>query len=121
MKSLSPDIIADENISSTIISYLRSCNYNVISVREDYPGSQDSEVIRIADDNHSILLTEDRDFGEWVFSHRIKNSGVLFLRYHYSEREKIVDMLLKVLVKYSDTLYGKFTVITPDKIRIREI
>lgn len=118
---MSPDIIADENISNLIISSLRSADYKVLSIRTDYPGCNDSEIIKIAADNYSIILTEDRDFGEWIFSHRLKSSGVIYLRYEYHERERIIEMLLSVLKKYSGSLYNKFTVITPDRIRIREI
>lgn len=118
---MSPDIAADENISFSIISSLRSADYKVLSIRADYPGYCDSEVFRIAFENNAIVLTEDRDFGEWVFSHQVKNSGVIYLRYEYSDREIIIKMLLSVLNKYSDSLYNKFTVITTDRIRIREI
>jgi len=121
MKSLSPDIVADENISNSIISRLRSAGYKVISIRADYRGLEDSEIIKIAADKNSVVLTEDRDFGEWVFSHKVQNSGIIYLRYEYNDRKRIIEMLLSVLEKYSDSLYNKFTVITPDRIRIREI
>ncbi|HPS57625.1 MAG TPA: DUF5615 family PIN-like protein [Spirochaetota bacterium] len=118
---MSPDIVADENISNSIISSLRSADYKVLSIRTDYPGCGDSEIIRIAFNNNAVVLTEDRDFGEWVFSHQVKTSGVIYLRYEYSDRKRIIEILLSVLEKHSDSLYNKFTVITPDRIRIREI
>jgi len=121
MRSLYPDIVADENISNSIISNLRSAGYQVISIRADYRGLEDSEIIKIAADKNSVVLTEDRDFGEWVFSHKVQNSGIIYLRYEYTDRKKIIEMLLSVMEKYSDSLYNKFTVITPDRIRIREI
>jgi predicted nuclease of predicted toxin-antitoxin system len=121
MRFLSPDIIADENISVSIINSLRSAGYKVLSVKTDSPGAKDSDIIRIAAENYSVVLTEDRDFGEWVFSHKVKSSGILYLRYEYNDRTRIIEMLLSVLEKYSMSLYDKFTVITSDRIRVREL
>ena len=115
-----PDILADENISFSIISALRSKGYKVITVIENYTGYKDFEILKLADENRAVIITEDRDFGEWIFAHRIKSSGIIFLRCEYKDREKIIEMLIAVLDKYSFDLYDKFTVITPDKIRIRD-
>jgi predicted nuclease of predicted toxin-antitoxin system len=120
MKFLFPDILADENISLSIIIALKTKGFKVLSVAENYKGYEDSEIIKLADDKNAIILTEDRDFGEWIFSHRIKCSGVIYLRYEYKDRNKIIKMLIAVLEKYCFELYEKFTVITPEKIRIRE-
>lgn len=121
MKSLSPDILADENISVTIISGLRSYGYNVISVRDNYRGVPDSEIIKIAVNTNTLVLTEDRDFGEWIFSHKHETTGVIYLRYENNRKQIITGMLLDVLNKYGNSLYNKFTVITPEKIRIRDL
>ena len=120
MKFLFPDILADENISLSLISALRNQGIKVIAATENYKGYEDSEIIKLADENNAIILTEDRDFGEWIFSHRIKSSGVIYLRYEYKDRNKIIEMLIAVLDKYCFELYEKFTVITSEKIRIRD-
>ena len=118
---MSPDIVADENIGNSIINSLRSADYNVISVRTDYPGRDDSEIIKIAVEHNAVIITEDRDFGEWIFSHKVKSSCVIYLRYEFKDRKRIIEMLLSVLEKYSESLFNKFTVITPSRIRIREL
>ena len=121
MRFLSPDIVADENISNSIINSLKSADYNVISIKTDYSGYKDSEIIKIAIEHNAIIITEDRDFGEWIFSHKSKSSGVIYLRYEFKDKKKIIEILLSVLEKYSESLFNKFTVITPYKIRIREL
>jgi len=118
---LYPDIIADENISASIINSLKKENFNVLSIRDEYRGIKDIEVIELAVKMNSLILTEDSDFGEWIFSHKEKSTGVIYLRYEYNQRDMITTALLSVLHKYSISLYQKFTVITPDKIRIRDI
>lgn len=74
-------ILADENIHYFIIKTLREADFNVISVSEISNGIKDEKVIIWAIQNNYLLLTEDKDFGEWVFAHHVKNLSVIFLRY----------------------------------------
>ena len=114
-------IIADENIDNIIIQSLRDDKYEVISIKENYRGIKDIEIIVLANQNECLILTEDKDFGEWVFSHGTESVGILFLRYDESELNEIINSLKALLKEYGDSLYNKFTVITKNKIRIREI
>ena len=114
-------IIADESVDFRIVSKLRKENYEVISILEGYRSFPDKKVLELARKHEAVLLTEDSDFGEWVFSHKKKGFGVIFLRYKHHNVEKILNSLLLVLSKYKDTLFNKFTVIKATKIRIRDI
>ncbi|MCP5500967.1 MAG: DUF5615 family PIN-like protein [Leptospiraceae bacterium] len=114
-------IIADENIDNIIIQSLRDDKYEIISIKESYRGIKDIEIIVLANQNECLILTEDKDFGEWVFAHKTESVGILFLRYDESELNEIINSLKLLLKKYGDSLYNKFTVITKNKIRIREI
>ena len=49
---------------------LISKGFEVISVLKDYQGIQDKEVLELAKRHDALLLTEDSDFGEWVFTHK---------------------------------------------------
>lgn len=118
---MSVRIIADENIDSIIIQSLRDNKYEVISIKESYRGIKDIEIIVLANQNECLILTEDKDFGEWVFAHGTESVGVLFLRYDESELDAIIKSLKALLEQYGNSLYNKFTVITKNKIRIREI
>jgi hypothetical protein len=44
-----------------------------------------------------LLLTEDKDFGEWVFAHHVKNLSVLFLRYSFHEFREIAQTVVHLL------------------------
>ena len=114
-------ILADENIDYGIIKHLRDKGFNIISVFEISRGIPDKDVIKLAKKHNCILLTEDSDFGEWVFSFQEKELSVIFLRYKQEELEKIKVSIVAVVNKYGNELYGKFTVITVKKIRMREI
>ena len=115
------DLLADENIDQFIISGLRNAGYSVYSVREGNAGISDAEVIDLAIEKKALILSEDRDFGEWVFAHHRKTLGVILLRYQFPDREKLLEALMTVLQKYGNRLQERFSVVTTTKIRIREI
>lgn len=114
-------ILADEDVDFRIVTTLKNKGYDVISVLRDYQGVPDEEVIRLVKRFNAILLTEDSDFGHWVFARKEREISVIFLRYANNELESITNSLLKILSRLGSSLYGKFVVITANKIRIREI
>ena len=81
----------------------------------------DEAVIALSKNPPRIILTEDKDFGEWVYAHHEQQISVIFLRYHVSERAKIMRILLELIRQKGEELYGKFTTLTPQKIRIRSL
>lgn len=118
---MKPDILADENVNYRIIKDLRANNYNVYSIFEESRGITDLQVLQKSVDLNSLLITEDSDFGEWIFSFHKSNNGVIFLRYRFDQLQELINKLLLVLTKHNKKLYNKFTVITPKKIRVRSI
>jgi len=118
---LNPDILADENVNYRIIKDLRSNDYKVYSIFEESRGITDLQVLQKSVDLNALLITEDSDFGEWIFSFHKSNNGVIFLRYRYDRLEELTEKLLLVLDKHNKKLYNKFTVITHQKIRVRSI
>lgn len=114
-------ILADEDVDFRIVTALRDSGHEVISVLREYQGISDEEVIRLAKKLNAILLTEDSDFGHWVFALKERDISVLFIRYYYGEQGKITHSLIRIIEEQCAALYGKFVVITVNKIRIREI
>ena len=114
-------ILADEDVDFRIVNTLKNTGHEVVSVLRDYQGISDEEVIGMAKRLNAILLTEDSDFGHWVFAREEKDLSVIFLRYENRELDKITNSIEEVLNRLGPSLYGKFVVITSKKIRIREI
>ncbi|OQA11557.1 MAG: hypothetical protein BWY64_04086 [bacterium ADurb.Bin363] len=114
-------IVVDENVDYRIMKYLRNEGFNIISVLEDYRSISDQAVLSLAKEKGALILTEDKDFGGWVFSYKEKNIGIIFLRYKPNEIKEISHTLLRLLQKYGSALTKKFTVIRANKIRIREL
>ena len=114
-------LIADENIDGSFIKELRNLKLDILSIREKYPGISDEEIIDLPSATPKIIITEDKDFGEWVFAHQRKDISVVFLRYQHKDKSEIISILKSLISKGINELTGKFITITTKKIRIREI
>jgi len=114
-------LIADENCHAGIIEHLRSSGFAVVSIRESSPGISDISVLDLAVKNNALLITEDSDFGELVFSHHNPSLGVVFLRYAPQEWRQTAEALAKVLSVRAHEFFGKFVVLTKDRLRMRDI
>ncbi len=114
-------IIIDENVDKHITKQLHNTDYQIFLIREYNAGISDKDVIEIAKSKKGIVITEDKDFGELVFSHDIKGCSVIFLRYDKSDYKKIIQNIIIVLKNYYYNPEHFFITITTQKIRIRKI
>jgi len=100
--------LADENCDFTVVRALRAAGHDVLCVSEITPRAEDSEVIKLADDEKRILLTEDKDFGQLVYSHGQKTLGVIFLRFPTSARRQISRDVVNLVKQQGEKLAGCF-------------
>ncbi|TGL49698.1 toxin-antitoxin system, toxin component [Leptospira meyeri] len=115
------NLLADENVDYRLIKLLRNEGHKVLSVLEESKGITDLQVIELAKKIDAIILTLDKDFGEWVFAHKEYSNGIIFLRYNPKDFKEIFNSLNILLNKNSLELNGKFVVLSKNKIRIRDI
>ncbi len=113
-------IIADENIHSTIISGLRNAGIDVYSIYESNRGLKDEEIINLARNMKFSILTEDKDFGEWVFAHHVRDISVIFLRFAFTDTSSIAQILCDYL-KHNIIFHPVFITLTINKVRIRQL
>ena len=59
---------ADECVDAALVHRLRGAGHDVIYAAEIAAGTTDIQLLRRANDEHRLLLTEDKDFGELVFA-----------------------------------------------------
>lgn len=112
-------IIADENIDQWLIDEVIKAGFEVYSIREKHAGISDEEVIQLAISKNAALLTEDKDFGELVFSYGIQACSVIFIRYSKTERKIIVQNIVRVLKHAAKQNKHAFYTITAQKVRAR--
>lgn len=84
-------ILADENIDHSLIAALRTAGYVVDSVYESHRSLSDEAIIELSRNPPRLILTEDKDFGEWVIRprhprHQRTISALPFPRYRRAAR-----------------------------------
>jgi predicted nuclease of predicted toxin-antitoxin system len=114
-------IVADENLDARIIAVRRRKGISVLSIREAAPGMDDRRILAHARELDALLVTEDGDFGELVFSHKQPTVGVIFLRYGHQEVFQMAEVLAGVLLSQETRLKGRFSALTSRKLRMRDI
>lgn len=115
-------ILADESLNGKLVNKLRETGVDIEWILEIKPGISDHEVIEIAISKHKILVTEDKDFGEWVFSHQVRDLSIVFIRYAKPDVDLIFEALKKVLKNLELIRENhEFITIAKNKIRRRKI
>ena len=113
--------IADEGVDAQIVAALRKEKHDVLYVMELNTGASDPEILSSANEENRILITRDKDFGELVFRLRKVHSGIILNRLYQLDSKTKADIVIEVLKKYGEKLYGAYTVIQPGRVRIRKI
>lgn len=114
------NLMADEGVDKPIVDALRRCGFDVNYILESYQGADDDFILKLANEQQRILLTQDKDFGELVFRVKSAHFGVVLIRLNgYSSVDK-ADIVTKLLLIHQMELINAFTVIQPNAIRIRK-
>jgi predicted nuclease of predicted toxin-antitoxin system len=112
--------LANENFPRPGIIILREKGYPVKSISEDFPGIGDPEIMQLALDLKSIILTFDRDYGELIFRYTKDNPpAVVHFREKGNNPEFAASSLISLLENSGITLSGAFTVIETNNVRQR--
>ena len=113
------NLVADESIDRGIVERLRADGHDVLAIAECDPSISDDEVLDRANANGSLLLTGDKDFGEFVYRlHRI-HAGVVLVRLAGLSEDSKAEIVSEVFRDREQELVGGFAVISPGMVRIR--
>jgi predicted nuclease of predicted toxin-antitoxin system len=110
--------LVDECTGPVVARWLRVQRHDVFSVYEDARGLDDDEVLRRANDEDRILITNDKDFGELIFRERRPHKGVVLLRLDDERAASKVAAVRRLLAAHADQLAGRFVVVTGSAVRI---
>lgn len=81
----------------------------------------DEDIIALAKQNSHVLITEDKDFGEWIFSHQLSGLTIIFLRYDKEDYDTIFSFLKSALKTLETEEKNEFITINKNKLRRRKI
>ena len=71
----------DENVHPEVVSSLRAGGKDIRDVKEDrWTRMEDVTIISRAEEEQRIIVTHDRDFGQWLIAQVRVNVGFMYLR-----------------------------------------
>jgi predicted nuclease of predicted toxin-antitoxin system len=110
--------ITDVNIEKPIADYLLESGFDIKWVADYNCELRDTDLLRLANREKRILVTNDKDFGELVFRQRWVSAGIILFRVRGQNTEDKLVLIKKLLHGYQSKLAKHFTVVTMNKIRI---
>ena len=114
-------ILADEGLNGNLVRSLRSDGCKVVWIKELNAGMADKDIITLAQQNNQVVITEDKDFGEWVFSHQLTGLTIIFLRYDKEDYDAILSFLRMTLKTIEVEKANEFITINKKKVRRRKV
>lgn len=109
--------VVDECTGPRVADWLRIEGHEVFSVFNDARGATDDGVLAKALLEKSILITNDKDFGEMIFRERRPHAGIIFLRLADERAANKIDILRELIQNYSEKLPGQFVTVTETRVR----
>jgi len=109
--------LADVNVEKTIIDFLRQFGYLVQSVAELSTSMLDEDILNYAQRNNFILITNDKDFGEFVFRQKKMTKGIILFRFENQKAIEKITAIQFVLEHHQDKIANHFVVLSPKKVR----
>jgi len=114
-------LLANENVSATVIQALRQRGHDVLSAKESMRGESDPAVLLRARQEGRLVVTHDKDFGELAFRKGLPaECGILLFRLGGADPDSDNRRMLEVIQGREDWA-GHFAVVTDDQIRIRPL
>ncbi len=111
---------ADESVDAPIYRALRKAGYDVFVIVENSPGISDEQVLQIAHSRETVLITQDKDFGELSFRMDKPHHGIILLRLSGLEAARKAEIVVSVVKEHEMDLPYAFTVILADYVKIRK-
>ena len=114
-------LVADESVDSGIVKGLRQKGIIVFSIADQCWGIKDSEVLKIAYEKQSLLITEDKDFGELAFRLKFQHKGILLIRLSDLPRYERLKMAVETISQNINIMKNSFAVLTKTGLRIKTL
>jgi predicted nuclease of predicted toxin-antitoxin system len=113
-----PKFVVDECTGPAVAEWLIARGFETISIYDTFRGIKDIDILKMALKTDSILITNDKDFGEMVFKENLNHNGIIFLRLSNERSRNKIEVLEKLFNTNLSELVNNFTVVTETTIRI---
>ena len=109
------DVCVASNVLRTTLSDL---GHDVLSARDGYASASDRALLDLAYRDERVLVTEDKDFGELVFSLRLPHPCIVRLDGLTAEEEAAA--VRNLIERHGAAMQqGAIIVVTGNRVRIR--
>lgn len=113
--------LVDESVGPGVARALEVRGHDALSVFDVARGALDADVLRRAHDEARILVTADKDFGDWVFRQGARHRGVVLIRLEDERPVAMIGALDRLLAEAAEEVPDAFVVVTDRGIRIRKV
>lgn len=104
--------------SRTLKKALADLGHDVLSAQDEHARASDETLLALAHEEHRVLITEDKDFGELVFLRRRPHPCIIRL-VELRVAEK-VEAIRELIEEHGEALgTGAIIVVTRNRVRIR--
>lgn len=114
-------LVADESVDAGIVEGLRQKGITVFSITEECWGIKDSEVLKIAFQKDSLLITEDKDFGELAFRLKFQHKGILLIRLSDLPRDERLTLAVETIIQHFNKMKNNFSALSKNGLRIKTL
>jgi predicted nuclease of predicted toxin-antitoxin system len=113
--------LVDENIPRALVRRLREHDHDVLAAGEGACGATDRTLLRLAEAERRLIVTQDKDFGELAFRENLPAAcGIVLFRLEALGRDETAERMLRVL-ESGIAWAGTFAVVTTNRIRTRPL
>ena len=99
-------LLADESCDFAVVRALRNAGFDAVAIIEVAPGAEDAAVIDRAIREGRMLITEDKDFGRFVYADERHTAGVMLLRFPATARANIASTVVELIGRRGERLEG---------------
>ena len=114
-------ILADECCPRAVVDALRVAGIDVRYAAETDSRSPDTDLLRLANDEARIIVTEDFDFGDLLFRDRLPSLGAIILFLPELGPGERAKRLLDVVNSSQLDFANKLTIVEKRRVRQREL
>jgi len=111
--------LADVNIEKDIVDFIKNSGCDILWMPDYNCRSSDAELLKLAQSDKRVLITNDKDFGELVFLQKKISAGIILIRVGNQDVQQKLNVLKKLLNYYAGKIENHFIVLTEKRIRIK--
>jgi|SRR6267142_2732003 predicted nuclease of predicted toxin-antitoxin system len=113
--------LVDECVDAALVAHLQDGGHDAVYMSDVEPRATDVEVMRRAQRDQQLLLTEDKDFGDLVFRRALPVPGIVLLRIDPRQRSLKIARLEAAIARFGEALFGRYTVVEAARFRHRPL